>query len=257
MIDQFDDLGTAKAPYKVVACIPVLGRLPLLEQTIKRLYRKNDVYKVICVGHGNEERNVCEDAGAVWVQHRNRPLGDKWNAGFIEAKQFNPDACLYVGSSDFVSYNWIDRMAPFVRQHHLVGVPGMFLVDVANEIRLCYWPGYDPKVRNESIGIGRMLSGELLDSIGWAPFKPFLEKSLDRSMIETCATKHVKEFILHTQEIRALSISTNQWPNKHRFEQHWSGDLPSQRIEGHHAFLGKNFPEVYEIFKTHPRPIPQ
>jgi hypothetical protein len=139
MIDANDDLGTAKPPYKVVAVIPVHGRLPLLPHTIKRLYRKNDVYKVICVGDGLAEKAICLEAGAEWVPFRNKPLGAKWNAGFIEAKKYDPDAVLYVGSSDWLSNDWTTTMQPYVNQHGIAGVPGCHFIDIGHELRLVYW----------------------------------------------------------------------------------------------------------------------
>src|SRR5688572_33434172 len=115
-----DDLATCPTPYKVVAVIPVHGRVPLLPYTIKRLIQKNDC-KVICVGDGLHEKQVCEQSGAVWVPFKNSPLGAKWNAGFVAAKRFNPDAVLYVGSSDWVCNDWIkllDRKSTRLNSSH-------------------------------------------------------------------------------------------------------------------------------------------
>ena len=249
MIDPNDDLAFAKKPYRTVACIPVKGRGPLVEQTIKRLYWKNDVYRVICVGDEREDREVCEKAGAVWVQFNNKPLGSKWNAAFEEAKKYEPDACLYVGSSDWLSGNWIDFMRPHVDQNHLVGVPGMYLVDVsaANGRRGVFWPGYDLKHRNESIGIGRMLSRELLDKLKWRPFEGQADQSLDRSMTDKCARFGNKEFMLQNPQMMALSLSfPDRWPNKHRFDMHWHNMLPSQKIDVE-PFLTTHFPEIFDI----------
>ena len=249
MIDPFDDLVTSKRPYRVVACIPVKGRGPLLEQTIKRLYRKNDVFKVICVGDDAEDRKVCERAGAVWVQHKNKPLGAKWNAAFQEAKKYEPDACLYVGSSDWLSDNWIDFIRPHVEAHDLVGVPGMHLVDSSSQgLRLCYWPGYPPEKRQESIGIGRMLSRKILQKCRWMPFDNEIDKSLDRSMTQKLGLFGFKEFMLINPHLMALSLSfPERWSNKHIFEMHWNNQLPSQKIEDANLFMNNHFPEIFEI----------
>lgn len=259
MIDPNDDLATAKKPYKVVACMAVFGRIPLLKQTIRRLYTRNGVDKVICAGDENDVRKVCEDAGAKWVQYRNKPLGDKWNAAFREAKQYNPDACLYVGSSDWISDNWLPKMEPHVQEHKLVGVPGMYLLDISAEfgMRTMFWPGYDRRVRDESIGAGRLLSAELMEAIRWMPFDGSKDKSLDRSMIDNCRRKKVSEVMIHNQNLMVLSISTDRWENKHKFWHHETGVLPSQIIVDSHMFISRHFPEAYEIFETHPKPILQ
>jgi hypothetical protein len=249
MIDANDDLATAQAPYRVVAVIPVHERLELLPYTISRLYQNNKVNKVICVGDGIKEKVICEQFGAVWVPFQNYPLGAKWNAGFIAAKQFNPDAVLYVGSSDWLSNNWITTMKPHVIQHQMVGVPGMHLVDIGAKLRGVYWPGYTGERANETIGIGRMLSKELLNKIDWKPFDDKKDSSLDRSMKDKAEKAGVKEYFLHDQNIKALSISTYKWINKHKFEMHWLNQLPSEKLNNVDYFVDTHFPEVKHLQK--------
>lgn len=248
MIDANDDLGTAKAPFKVVAVIPVHERLQLLPYTIKRLYQKNDVYKVICVGDGLAEKAICLEAGAEWVPHKNRPLGAKWNAGFLVAKELKPDAVLYVGSSDWLSDSWTTIMQPHVKAHGIAGVPGCYFIDIATKLRLVHWPGYVGERSNETIGIGRMLSSELLDKIGWTPFHSDKDSSLDRSMKDKARDAGFNEYFVKDDRLKALSISTDRWENKHKFSMHWNNLLPSTKIQEVQQFVKQNFPEVNKIF---------
>jgi|SRR5688572_4604238 len=253
IIDEVnDDLGLAKPPYRVVACLAVHGRLPLLEQTIKRLYRKNGCYKVICSGDGVEEKKLCESLGAVWIHHPNRHLGGKWNLSFKAAKEYSPDAVVFVGSSDWLSDNWFSVMRPYVEQYGFAGVPGCHLADLGEKIRLCDWKGYKEyrhERADESIGIGRMLSRRLLDAMGWQPFKPILNNSLDRSMKDNAKKCGFKDFMVHDDRLKALSVSApNHWTNKHQFEMHWDGRIPSERLQAE-PFLTNHFPEIHEVFK--------
>jgi hypothetical protein len=247
-----DDLAHAKQPYKVVACLAVHGRLPLLEHTIRRLYLKNGCHKVICSGDGLEEKQLCESLGAIWVAHSNKPLGAKWNTSFQKAKDYDPDAVLFVGSSDWVSDNWISVMHPHVEQYGFVGVPGCYLADIGETIRLCNWKGYKGYRKDredESIGIGRMLSRRLLDAIGWQPFNHTLDNSLDRSMKDNAAKHGFVDWMINDERLKALSISTNKWANKHQFAMHWTGMIPSEIIEDQSSFL-QEFPELNLIFKN-------
>lgn len=246
-----DDYGLAAKPFRVVAALAVHGRLPLLEHTIRRLYVKNGCEKVICAGDQPEDKKLCESLGAVWVTHNNRPLGAKWNSSFYKAKDFNPDAVLFVGSSDWLSDNWITTMRPHVEQHGFAGVPGCYMADIGETIRVINWKGYKdcrPERATETIGIGRMLSRRLLDAIGWQPFSQTLDNSLDWSMKDKAKKVGFTDFMVHDESLKALSISTNRWLNKHRFEMHFDGTVPSERIEDVDGFL-KNFPEVKQIFK--------
>ena len=67
---------------KIIAVIPVHGRELLLKYTIRRLYKKNNLYKVICVGETAKEKEVVLQENGIWVEYNNNPLGKKWNIGF-------------------------------------------------------------------------------------------------------------------------------------------------------------------------------
>jgi hypothetical protein len=249
-----DDYGLSKQPFRVVAALAVYGRLPLLEHTIRRLYEKNGCYKVVCAGDGVEEKKLCESLGAVWTPRRNKPLGMKWNSAFQKARDFNPDAIVFCGSSDWLSDNWFSIMRPHVERHDFVGVPGCDLIDIHNTIRGCHWAGYKgyrKERENESIGIGRMLSRRLLNAMDWTPFDPALDNSLDRSMKDRAFQfKQMKDFMVHDDRLKALSISTHLWPNKHKFEMHWAQMIPSKIMEDPAKWCEENFPEVLELQKT-------
>lgn len=256
MTNANDDMAGAPRPFKVAAVIPVHGRLELLPFTIKRLLWKNGVDVVICVGNESSEKAICISAGAKWVEHANSPLGAKWNAGFVAAKAYNPDAVVYVGSSDWLSNSWLTIMEPLVNRHQIVGVPGCYFIDIAESIRLTYWPGYQGQRSDETIGIGRMLSRKLLDAIDWKPFDDTKEGSLDRSMKDKAAKVGFKDIFVVDNRIKAMSISTPKWSNKHKFIHHWSGMLPSQRITNPENFYKEYFPEIESfhasIYKREP-----
>jgi hypothetical protein len=239
-----DDLATANPPFNVIAVVPVHGRVPLLKHTIERLLNKNGCYKVICIGDGLEEKQLCESLGAVWVPHQNKPLGAKWNAGFKRAKDFNPDACLYVGSSDWLCNYWITLMKPHLDSYEMVGTPGCYFLDIGNELRLVKWDGYTGARADETIGIGRLLSKKLLDKLGWEPFDGTKDNSLDRNMKDRARALGFEDHMVKDDRLKACSISTNKWKNKHVFEMHWGNILPSTKIEGVTDFTSHYFPEA-------------
>ena len=54
--------------------------------------------------------DIAEETGALFVQCQNLPLGFKWQRGMDIAREFDPDAILMLGSSDWVSDNWCEIM---------------------------------------------------------------------------------------------------------------------------------------------------
>lgn len=246
-----DDLAAPFRLPKVVAAIPAFGRLPLLKVTIERLYQKNGVFKVIVAGHEPAVEKLCAEIGAVFVKHANRPLGAKWNAAFQKAKDFDPDACLFVGSSDWLSDNWLTYACPYLEGADMLGKPDCYFLDISKtEMRAVHWPGYTRSDRaGESIGIGRLLSRRIMEAIDWKPFDDTKDNSMDSCMQSKVIAAGGKIKLLKSDMIKSLSISTYAWLNKHQFNQHWSGVLPSEKIVNVNEFVGKHFPEASTIFK--------
>lgn len=231
---------------KIYCPIPVFGRLPLVQLTVERLIKVNNITPIM-VGHEPAAKLLADDLGVEWVEHPNSPLGAKWNAGFYACKRHNPDAVLYAGSSDWVHPNYIQLATDLIQDNgdDIVGSFDCTFVDVAKEIRVAHWPGYDRKVRNETIGIGRLLSKWLLHKMEWHPFNGALDNSLDRSMTEkahSLSADHADIF----GKYELVSISTNLWDNKHKFHHCLNKTLPSEINPNPAEFL-KDFPEIYKL----------
>ena len=151
----------------------------------------------------------------------------------------------------------------------MVGKAGCYMLDIKTqgnasyttyrkpyaqpEYRLIYWPGYkwgSPKNNKhnrdkESIGIGRLISREGLESIRWRPFENSLNSSLDYSMYKRFWKKSK---IVYNNSIHSMGISTDRWKQKHTFSHHWDNINPSKRIIKVDNFLNTYFPEAYQIF---------
>lgn len=229
---------------KVVVPIPVNGRLPLVKLTVQRLYEKNKAYRVILIGHEPEAAQLAVKMDCEWIEHPNSPLGAKWNAGFMAAKKYKPDAVLFAGSSDWISDNYFELCSYFINEYEAIGKLGCHFVDKRNgKLRLVNWPGYRIGPRaNETIGIGRMISYRILDKIGWSPFRFNQESSMDYWMQTNILNNNGRIKILDSHLGKLLSISCDQWQNKHNFEDHWLNILPSNKMQPY-PFLNA-FPEI-------------
>lgn len=246
-----DDSGTCcgRCLHNVIAVVPCFGRFPLLRLSVERLIKKNRV-KVLLVGHEPEVEKIAKETNSYFLHYPNTKLGEKWNAGFQYARQFKPDAVLFVGSSDWLSDNWVDVSVNQLGNYDMVGTLGCHLLDIRypNKKRLVYWPGYGEGEReNEPIGIGRLISARALDKMDWQPFDSHKDNSMDWQMWQK-VLRHGKVKIMDDNQIKSMAISTNKWPNKHRFEEHWVGPLKSIRMEPE-PFISKYFPESNNIFK--------
>tara|TARA_Y100000590_G_C15546772_1_gene949297 strand:- start:87 stop:1109 length:1023 start_codon:yes stop_codon:yes gene_type:complete len=220
----------------IVAIIPVFGREKLFKYTIRRLYEKNKINHVIVLGESESERITAEKEGAIFIKHNNKPLGAKWNAGFQYSKKFNPDAVLFVGSSDWISKDWINNAYPYILYGYgYVGKSDFYMLDINNKnIRTCRWLGYLCDRKNETIGIGRLISKNLLEKINYTPFENDKNNSMDYCMYKKCINNNFKIKILDNSSI-FLSISCNLWENMHKFKYHYEG--AQKKINNNNNFL--------------------
>lgn len=237
---------------KIVACLAAHGRGPLLTHTIQRLIHINKVDAVICAVTDSNDALICESAGAQVVIEKNHPLGRKWNAAFIAAQEHHPDAVLFVGSSDWVSEDWTRIYTSMLPHNGMIGSPGCHFADYhpSTQTRLVYWSGYATGLphgkrakerENEPIGIGRIISRQALDLMQWMPFNNEQDNSLDWTMYQKIIANKGEVICLRTAA-EAVSISCHAWNNKHKFEEHWSNRLPSQKIKNLQQFH-KQFPQ--------------
>ena len=208
----------------IVAVIPVYGREPLLKYTIRRLYEKNKINHVIVIGESKSEENVAFNEGAIFLKHKNNPLGKKWNAGVMFTKKFNPDALIFVGSSDWISDDWIETAyLEITKNVGYVGKQGFDMMDITNSTKLyCKWYGYVCDRKNETIGIGRLLTKQLLEIVNYEPFSSHKNHSMDYDIYLQCIKHNMKIKILNNDSI-FLSISCDLWKNMHCFFQHYYG----------------------------------
>jgi hypothetical protein len=237
---------------KIIACIPVYGRRELVKLTIERLYKVNKVFKVICSGDNPLDKEVCEKAGAEWVTVPNSPLGRKWNAAIKEAEKYRPDAVLFVGSSDWLSENWLPEATKYISEADIIGKTDCYFSQIyANgEIKSIYWGGYiqESGRLGEPIGIGRLFSQRCLDRLDWKPIDPFIENGIDYSTLHNILKVGGVVKNIENDEMISLSIGTYQWENKHKFESESS--YPTSKIlnESDNEKIKSLFPELTQIF---------
>lgn len=227
---------------KIIAPIPCFNRFPLVELTASRLIRQG--VTPILIGHENQIKEIANDLNIEFIQAPNSPLGNKWNKGFMACKNYNPDGVIFMGSSDWCSDDYIKSVNKNLNDFNLLGMLGCHFVDVADKIRLVHWAGYGHGMRHEEpIGIGRVLRCDFLNDINWKPFDENLNAGLDWSMWLKALNTYQKIGIFEEQSnIQLLSISTNKWSNKHKFDDHWNGKLQSKicNID----LLNENFNEI-------------
>jgi hypothetical protein len=232
---------------KVISVVPVSGREPLLNKTIGRLI--NQCHSVVVAGHTESERIACKGAEFIMCDS-GTPLGLKWNLCIELAMKETPDAILIMGSSDMISDNWIEELYPYLENYDMVGTSGIHFLDVQphNRFGLYHWKGYTKDREGEPIGTGRLISARAIMKMGCKAFYPTINNSLDYSTMELLNFTGIKclDYPLNSN-VKALSISTFAWGNKHNFEglRH---DSASTDIQDAEPFVNEYFSDAANVF---------
>jgi hypothetical protein len=114
------------------------------------------------------------------VTVQNQPLGRKHNAAMRACR--GADAVVVVGSDNWLCDKFFEVMEPALEHANLLGVLDVYAVCSYN--RLCaHFGGYAGRKREgDSLGVGRVLSGDLLERLDWRPWEDRLATGLDASM---------------------------------------------------------------------------
>ncbi len=92
----------------------------------------------------------------------------------------------------------------------------------------------------------RYLNRQFLEAINWTPFNHQLNSGLDWSMwLKAMKTNQEIGILECDRSVQLLSISTDKWINKHKFTDHWTGSLKSERCDV--SMLDKEFSEIKQL----------
>lgn len=229
---------------KTAAIIPAKGRVPLLMWTIDRLKDINKVDHVIIVGHEPEIKDVAMVMECDWLYHPNFPLGMKMNEGWEYAwKKYNPDAFVYVGSSEWLTDGWVTEMIPNIGKYDMIGNGEKHFLNVGlNHRRFCRLRTPD----KNPIGTGSIVSRRIVEAMNGRPFHDHIDNELDWSLIENIRSYGGKVLKIKS-ESKSLSISYHKWPNQYDFVNYWNNGILCDQMGDGNDFLKEFFKDSMDF----------
>ena len=154
---------------KIVALIASHRRYDILKDCVSCI--KPQVDDIVLVGSSdwigdgdtcNLAKKVAKEESLVYVDHTNKILGRKWQAGLDRARQLDPDAVLIVGSDDLIEKDYLDDYCG----EKVAGVGSWYAYNPFNQI--CISCSY--KTRKDPLGAGRIIPAHRLRQYNWDIF---------------------------------------------------------------------------------------
>jgi len=90
---------------------------------------------------------------------------------------------MYLGSDDIVNNKFFEMVVSGAIGYDMYGVLDCYIYEVKSKT-LAYWPGYNNQRKGETLGMGRILSRNLLEKLKWQPWISQLDKGMDWSMMQ-------------------------------------------------------------------------
>ena len=153
-----------------LAIVTCLWRRPALTKTVLKYYARTFPDCILIAVKDPNDAQIKVD-GWEFIEHPNEPLPQKFNAAFLEAQKYNPDAVVLVGSDDLLSRQLIDFYQSNYggSRNYILGLKDLYFHNNRTGETI-HWHGLQGKDEGMPIGCGRIFSKTVLNKLDWKPY---------------------------------------------------------------------------------------
>lgn len=165
---------------KILIYLAVWKRKSITElcfRGIDRL-RKHPDFQIEALAVISEEEMIplCEKYGINWVIYKNEPLGEKKNFGLRNAKEFDFDYLMEIGSDDLILNELLDDYKPLIGKNDFFGISdAAYINSETGECRR--------HTSKSTYGAGRMIARSGLEKANWNLWNDKLNRGMDNNSV--------------------------------------------------------------------------
>ena len=175
-----------------------------------------NIIKFVVGSEGDRSRILAEGNRWNYIEAKNKPLSLKWQKGLSVIKKLNPDYVFIIGSDDFISLNYIDKIINRCG-NGACGVGDNYYYDERNN-KYGYFTHKQSFSKNPSkhrkmktVGSGRCYSKQSLNKINWILWTKSVNKGLDKTGDIRCkpvaySMNELKVWLLGVKSRRGTNI---------------------------------------------------
>lgn len=155
-----------------IAIVCAVYKRPILTAIFLKYYallkKKYNIVLIAVGSEGDVSKNLCEGYGWHYVEHPNNPLSCKVNRAFIEARRFDVDGVIWIGSDDFMSEGLLDYYFKNFSSTtaNIMGLSDMYFYSVFHD-KTIHFQYHQEKKHEKSMGTARFCSREVLEKINY------------------------------------------------------------------------------------------
>ncbi len=186
---------------------------------------------VTCVISEDYYEAICFKYGFEWIHADNDPLGAKINTGIKKALKHEFDYLMMMNSDDVIDHRLIDEVyEPFFDKP-------FFGIDRVTYVNFYTGEAVNMEYKFSCLGIGKMISRDLVEKMKGDLYPPELNRCLDDNMMDRVIRSQgiMPKFVKYEGQIAwDFKSETNIWP--------WDKFKDKKRVE-----LDKRFAECFKV----------
>jgi len=207
--------------------------LRLYCEGIERLRRQSDI-EIISIIVG-DENSVTQDYDCIHIPYPNTFVTDRFNAGFIAAKEYSPSHVMIMGSDNIFSIEILNEMSK--HDSNFMGVRDILFIACDGKHK-----GQCIYLLSSVIGCCRVMSADLLDKVMWTPFNRQANRSIDSVMYRRLEPFFVNPYIFIAKDIGGEVLDLKTEFNINTFDR-WD-KCPRTDTNEHISFLSNKEREL-------------
>ena len=171
--------------------------------------------QTFCAGsEGTLSESIAKDHGAHYIEVPNQPVSQKHQAALESARDWQPDAVIFMGSDNAVSDATLLHYCDMIGDGAMLG--GFLTFWYLKDNKLFSWEGYplDTHRPDPSVGAGRFHSKALLDRMDWQMWESCNNHSLDyhatQMILRAVPTAKPKNWLNTERDFYLLDVKSSQ-----------------------------------------------
>ncbi|MCO6501347.1 MAG: hypothetical protein J5I47_13360 [Vicingus serpentipes] len=206
---------------------------------------ENFKLELVVVGSEKDKsKSLCEGITPHYIEHPNKPLGSKWNAGVRYCKSLDFDYLLATGSDDIISTSALEVYKRYTDEgFEYLGWKDFYLLDTIHQ-RMKYWAGYQTKRQGESVGAGRFFSKELIKKMDYSLWSEGKNIGLDGSLTKKIKQIAPKSVVIDARSNHVMMVDLKSDVNLGGYHKCQGNEISLNRVIPH--FFGKS---IYKMIK--------
>ena len=195
---------------KIVCIMAAHGRSAITTETVRMLQKQTLPIEVLMVGDSVCEKEIADKTGCIYLEHQNKPLGKKWQAGVDYARTLTPDAVMICGSDSWLSPRWVEVATPHLYGHNdLVGINTFYACKIYpnKKVQIIRRAYKDDRV-GKPMGSGRIFSKSILEQLNWCIFPVRKNVGMDSFSVRKIKKHEGIIKIVNLDDMKILAIKS-------------------------------------------------